>query len=83
MVYSERHPSAAGTVPFDTISMLFNALPIHGWPSGSSIDSKEAVSFAKHHDINCMVTAYPLMEANKALADTMAGKARFRAVLTM
>lgn len=63
--------------------MLFNALSIYGWPSGSSIDSKEAVSFAKHHDINCMVTAYPLLEANKALADTMAGKARFRAVLKM
>lgn len=63
--------------------MLFNALSIHGWPSGSSLDSEEAVLFAEHHNINCMISTYPLSEANRALADTAEGKTRFRAVLKM
>ncbi|KAF2492045.1 GroES-like protein [Lophium mytilinum] len=72
---------AAGEVTFNTLPMLFKGLSIHGWPSGHSIDSEEALKFCENHGVDCMVESYPLEKVNQAMEDMMAGKPRFRAVL--
>jgi D-arabinose 1-dehydrogenase-like Zn-dependent alcohol dehydrogenase len=38
--------------------MFFKGLSVHGWPSGHSIDSEEALQFCEDHDIDCMVETY-------------------------
>ena len=47
------------------------------------LDSEEAIAFAQHHNVKCMVEKFPLDKAPEAFAHMMSGKARFRAVITM
>jgi D-arabinose 1-dehydrogenase-like Zn-dependent alcohol dehydrogenase len=63
--------------------MSFKGLSVHGWPSGHSIDSEEALQFCEDHDIDCMVETYCLEDVNQAMEDMTAGKPKFRAVLKM
>jgi len=72
-----------GELTINTIPMIMKGLSVHGFPSGHSLDSEEAIEFAEIHDINCMVETFPLVEAQKALEHTQSGKARFRSVLVM
>ena len=63
--------------------MVVNGLSVHGWPSGHSLDSEEAIKFAQLHNVNCMVEKFPLSEVNKAYDHMTSGNVRFRSVLTM
>jgi len=56
---------------------------VHGWPSGHALDSEEAIAFAQHQDVKCLVEKFPLDKASEAVDHMLSGKARFRAVLTM
>jgi D-arabinose 1-dehydrogenase-like Zn-dependent alcohol dehydrogenase len=56
---------------------------IMGWPSGSSIDSQDTLSFSRLTGIRPMTEVFPLERAADAYEHMMSGKARFRAVLTM
>jgi D-arabinose 1-dehydrogenase-like Zn-dependent alcohol dehydrogenase len=67
----------------DTGPLVVQGLSVHGWPSGNSLDSEEALQFAVVHDVNCLVETFPLKDAEKAFEHMKKGKARFRAVLTM
>jgi D-arabinose 1-dehydrogenase-like Zn-dependent alcohol dehydrogenase len=55
---------------------------ISGWPSGSPIDSKDALSFCVLSGVRPMIETYPLERAAEAYERMMSGKARFRVVLT-
>lgn len=55
---------------------------IVGWPSGSSIDSQDAMSFSVLSGVRSMNEVFPLELAGEAFDLMMSGKARFRAVLT-
>lgn len=55
---------------------------ITGWPSGSSIDSQDTLSFSLLTGVRAMSEAFPLERAAEAYEHMMSGKARFRAVLT-
>jgi D-arabinose 1-dehydrogenase-like Zn-dependent alcohol dehydrogenase len=55
---------------------------IMGWPSGSSIDSQDTLSFSAAAGVRVMTEVFPLERAAEAYDRMISGKARFRAVLT-
>jgi D-arabinose 1-dehydrogenase-like Zn-dependent alcohol dehydrogenase len=55
---------------------------ILGWPSGTSIDSQDTLSFSAAFGVRVMTEVFPLERAAEAYDHMMSGKARFRAVLT-
>jgi D-arabinose 1-dehydrogenase-like Zn-dependent alcohol dehydrogenase len=60
---------------------LLSGRSVAGWPSGASIDSEDAVAFARLSGVKAKVEVYPLERAEEAYAKVMANKVRFRAVL--
>jgi len=56
---------------------------IHGWPSGSAIDSEDTMNFSVLHNIRAQIETYPLEQANEAFERMMSNQVRFRAVLTI
>jgi len=55
---------------------------IVGWPSGTSIDSQDTLSFSMLTGVRPMTEVFPLERAVEAYEQMMSGKARFRVVLT-
>jgi alcohol dehydrogenase/propanol-preferring alcohol dehydrogenase len=55
---------------------------VHGWPSGSSIDSQDTLSFSVLTGVRSMNELFPLDKAAEAYDRMMLGEARFRVVLT-
>ena len=53
-----------------------------GWPSGTSIDSQDTLSFSVLSGVKSMNEVFPLERAAEAYDQMMSGKARFRCVLT-
>ena len=53
-----------------------------GWPSGTSMDSQDTLSFSVLSGVRSMNEIFPLERATEAYDRMMSGKARFRAVLT-
>ena len=62
--------------------MLMGRRSIMGWPSGSSIDSQDTLSFSRRAGVRSVNEIFPLERAAEAYEHMMSGKARFRAVLT-
>jgi D-arabinose 1-dehydrogenase-like Zn-dependent alcohol dehydrogenase len=62
--------------------MIGGRRSIMGWPSGSSIDSQDTLSFSALTGVRAMSEVFPLERAAEAYEHMMSGKARFRAVLT-
>jgi D-arabinose 1-dehydrogenase-like Zn-dependent alcohol dehydrogenase len=54
---------------------------IMGWPSGTSMDSQDALAFSAVADVRAMTEIFPLESASEAYDLMLSGKARFRAVL--
>jgi D-arabinose 1-dehydrogenase-like Zn-dependent alcohol dehydrogenase len=63
--------------------MIGGRRSIMGWPSGSSIDSQDTLSFSMLNGVRAMTEVFPLERAAEAYEHMIGGKARFRAVLTM
>ena len=55
---------------------------IYGWPSGSSIDSEDTMTFSARTGVRPMIETFPLEEAAEAYDRMMSNKARFRVVIT-
>jgi len=53
-----------------------------GWPSGTSIDSQDTLSFSVLSGVRSMNEVFPLERAAEAYDLMMRGKARFRCVIT-
>ena len=68
------------TIP--AIPLILGRRSIMGWPSGSSIDSQDTLSFSVLTGVRAMNEIFPLERAAEAYEHMMSGKARFRAVLT-
>ena len=49
-----------------------------GWPSGTSIDKQDTLSFSVLSGVRPMNEIFPLEQATKAYEQMMSGKARFR-----
>jgi D-arabinose 1-dehydrogenase-like Zn-dependent alcohol dehydrogenase len=71
--------------PIEVASMLMvgGRRSICGWPSGSSRDSEDAMSFSALAGVLPMIETMPLERAAEAYERMMSGAARFRMVLTM
>jgi D-arabinose 1-dehydrogenase-like Zn-dependent alcohol dehydrogenase len=67
----------------DGTLMIGGRRSIIGWPSGSSIDSQDTLSFSVFAGVRAMTEIFPLERAAEAYEHMISGKARFRAVLTM
>jgi len=75
--------AAAEPLQVSGIPLLLGRRSILGWPSGSSIDSQDALSFSVLTGVRAMNEVFPLERAADGYEHMMSGKARFRAVLTM
>jgi D-arabinose 1-dehydrogenase-like Zn-dependent alcohol dehydrogenase len=64
------------------IFFLSGRRSVVGWPSGTSIDSQDTLSFSVLSGVRPMNEIFPLEQATEAYEQMMSGKARFRAVLT-
>jgi D-arabinose 1-dehydrogenase-like Zn-dependent alcohol dehydrogenase len=62
--------------------LLSGRRSIVGWPSGTSMDSQDTLSFNVLSGVRSMNEVFPLERATEAYELMMSGKARFRAVLT-
>jgi D-arabinose 1-dehydrogenase-like Zn-dependent alcohol dehydrogenase len=74
-------------IPHSPISITAGALisgrrSIAGWPSGTSIDSQDTMSFSALTGVRSMNEIYPFEKVEEAYEKMMSGKARFRVVLT-
>ncbi|MCE5317725.1 MAG: alcohol dehydrogenase [Parachlamydia sp.] len=65
------------------IPLLMLRRSVLGWPSGTSIDSQDTMSFSDMTGVRSMNEIYPLDRAEEAYERMMSGKARFRVVLKM
>jgi len=61
--------------------MVLQRKSIHGWPSGTSIDSEDTLKFSEITGVLPLIEKYPLERAAEAYERMMSGKARFRVVL--
>ncbi len=61
--------------------MVLQRQSIHGWPSGTSIDSEDTLKFSEMTGVLPLIEKYPLERAAEAYDRMMSGKARFRVVL--
>jgi D-arabinose 1-dehydrogenase-like Zn-dependent alcohol dehydrogenase len=70
--------------PIEVSSMLMvgGRRSIAGWPSGTSKDSEDAMSFSALAGVAPMIETMPLERAAEAYERMMSGAARFRMVLT-
>jgi D-arabinose 1-dehydrogenase-like Zn-dependent alcohol dehydrogenase len=59
------------------ILLILGRPSILGWPSGSSIDSQDTLSFSNLTGVRPMTEVFPLERAAEAYDRMMAGKARF------
>jgi D-arabinose 1-dehydrogenase-like Zn-dependent alcohol dehydrogenase len=71
--------------PFEPLALsampLLSGKTVAGWPSGSSIDSEETMTFSALTGVRPRVETFKLEQADEALQRTMEAKIRFRAVL--
>ena len=74
--------AAAEPLQVPGIPLLLGRRSIMGWPSGSSIDSQDTLSFSMLTGVRAMNEVFPLERAAEAYEHMMSGKARFRVVLT-
>ncbi len=72
--------------PFEPLAIsafsLLSGKTVAGWPSGSSIDSEEAMAFSALTNVRPRIEKFKLDQAEEAFAKVIANKVRFRAVLT-
>ncbi|GAA2758313.1 alcohol dehydrogenase [Actinopolymorpha rutila] len=72
-------PEPLGISP---VQLLMGARVVRGHPSGTSQDVEDSMAFSVLHGIRPMTEKVPLDRAGEAYQKMLAGKARFRMVLT-
>jgi D-arabinose 1-dehydrogenase-like Zn-dependent alcohol dehydrogenase len=74
--------AAVEPVQVPAIPLIMGRRSIMGWPSGTSVDSQDTLSFSALSGVRAMTEVFPLERASEGYEFMMSGKARFRAVLT-
>ena len=70
-------PVSVGVFP------LLSGKMIHGWPSGSAVESEDTMRFSALTNVRPQVERFALEQANEGFAKVMENTIRFRAVLDM
>lgn len=73
----------AGDVVIPSVPLILKNLSVHGWPSGSPVDSEAAIDFAQLKGVECQITTFPLSKAQEAFDAMSSGKVHGRAVIVM
>jgi D-arabinose 1-dehydrogenase-like Zn-dependent alcohol dehydrogenase len=75
---------AAAPDPFSVSAFaMLSGKQVHGWPSGTAIDSEDTMRFSALTGVRPQIERFPLEGANEAFAKVMDNTIRFRAVLDM
>jgi D-arabinose 1-dehydrogenase-like Zn-dependent alcohol dehydrogenase len=76
---------AAPTEPLTISAMplIMGRRSLGGWYSGTAMDSQDTLEFSKLSGVHPMIEKFPLSRVAEAYEQMIAGKVRFRAVLTM
>jgi len=64
-----------------SLPLILQRQSLHGWPSGTSIESEDTLKFSEITGVLPLIEKYPLEKAAEAYDRMMSGKARFRVVL--
>lgn len=73
--------AAADALAIYPLALIRGRRTLMGWPSGTSRDSQDTLSFSALTGVRSMNQTFPLEKAAEAYALMMSGKARFRVVL--
>jgi propanol-preferring alcohol dehydrogenase len=73
--------AAGDALPIPAFGLL-TGKTVAGWPSGSAIDSEEALAFSALSGVRAVIERFPLAQAEQAFAKMIENRVRFRAVLT-
>lgn len=65
------------------MALIGKGISVHGWPSGHALDSEEAINFAEHQGVKCMIEKFPFDKVEDAVNHMTSGKVRFRSVIVM
>ena len=71
------------TLEVSPLQLIMGRRSIVGWPSGTSIDSQDTLSFSVLTGVRPMTEVFPLERATEGYELMMRGKARFRVVLAL
>ena len=74
--------AAADPLEVPALALIGARRAIQGWPSGTSIDSQDTLTFSARAGVRAMTEVFPLERAAEAYERMMSGQARFRVVLT-
>jgi D-arabinose 1-dehydrogenase-like Zn-dependent alcohol dehydrogenase len=74
--------AAMEPISVSALALLGGRKSIKGWPSGTSMDSQDTLTFSTLADVRPMIEVVPLADAQQAYDKMMSGEARFRMVLT-
>ena len=77
VVAAASDPVSVGVFP------LLSGKMIHGWPSGSAVDSEDTMRFSALTNVRPEIERFSLEQANEGWAKVMENTIRFRAVLDM
>ena len=70
-------------IPLNGVPLIFGGRSVHGSLTGRAIETQDALDFSVLAGVRPMIETLPLAKAEEAYKRMMAGKARFRMVLTM
>src|SRR5271156_3654096 len=70
-------------IPINGIPLIFGGRSVVGSLTGRSIETQDTLDFSVLAEVRPMIETLPLAKAEEAYKRMMAGKARFRMVLTM
>ena len=76
LVAAPQDPISVGAFP-----MLLGMRTLAGWPSGTSIDSEETLTFSAQSGVRPRIERFKLEQADEAFNKVMENRVRFRAVL--
>jgi D-arabinose 1-dehydrogenase-like Zn-dependent alcohol dehydrogenase len=74
--------AALEPLSLNTARMIGGRHSVKAWPSGTCVDSENAMDFSVLTGVRAMIETMPLEQADAAYQRMMSGKARFRMVLT-
>jgi D-arabinose 1-dehydrogenase-like Zn-dependent alcohol dehydrogenase len=75
--------AAADAIEASPFALFGGRRSVQGWPSGAAIDSEDTLAFSARTGVKPIIETMPLERAAGAYDRMLAGKARFRMVLTM
>jgi D-arabinose 1-dehydrogenase-like Zn-dependent alcohol dehydrogenase len=69
-------------IAINTIPLIMGNRQVHGWASGTGMDSEDTLNFSALTGVKPKIETFPLDRAPDAFARMESGKARFRVVIT-